>query len=468
MTKIKIKVPTNQNFNNLETALIVNKTGFQNSVKSDAELKNVKKNLSDFSLTFGDLRNQEKYKNLVLYRFRKNFEKKDDSEIVLKITQDFLHKENIYFQTGLYVGKIFIGDFEIDIESRNDNSERLLFKRMLNYANNIFVDKSLDNSEKDEKSDFPLFEYLFLSSLQKASVLGFPQEYKKNIYHDLKVHGGLDTNNYIRKDIPFTGKISSRKNERNYVQSIIDVLFSALECCKEEIKNSFPRLSFITSELKASYSGRRPDLRTILNAKNHKTLNNPMFSGFKQTIQYADILLHKQGLKNSSSITTKNKISGFLLDISELWEVYLEKLLKKNFPDWSVSSQTELDLYKESFFNRQNYPDIIMEQDNKIVIFDAKFKRMNFENGDVDRNDLFQIHSYAGYYRELGKEVVLCGLIYPLKQRFAQNNCFTTLYGLVNSLTKFVINGIYIPQEESGSLEEYENDFIEQIKSVID
>lgn len=452
MSKIRIPLPTNNNYPELKEPLTLPKLK-----KNQSEL------LVNFSLTLGDLRNQEKYKNLVLYRFPKNFDKNDDSEIVLKITQDFLHKENIYFQTGLYVGKIFIGDFEIDIESRNDNSEKLLFKRMLNYANNIFVDKSLDNSEKDEKSDFPLFEYLFLSSLQKASVLGFPQEYKKNVYHDLKVHGSLDTNNYIRKDIPFTGKISSRKNERNYVQSIIDVLFSALLYCKEEIKNSFPRLSFITSELKASYSGRRPDLKTILNAKNHKTLNNPMFSGFKQTLQYAEILLRRQGLENSESIAAKNKISGYLLDVSELWEIYLEKLLKRNFPDWDISSQTELNLYGGTFFQRPNYPDIIMEQDNKIVILDAKFKRMNFENGDVDRNDLFQLHSYAGYYRELGKEVVLCGLIYPLQNKYDKQKCLSYLYGITESKIKFIINGIYT----SKTLEDSENEFIKQIKDVL-
>ena len=61
---------------------------------------------------------------------------------------------------------------------------------------------------------------------------------------------------------------------------------------------------------------------------------------------------------------------------------------------------------------------------------------------DVDRSDLHQIHSYAGYYREKRDTVVLCGLIYPLSLEKPVKNK-ENLYGLDKPKTLFVIDGIY-------------------------
>ena len=43
---------------------------------------------------------------------------------------------------------------------------------------------------------------------------------------------------------------------------------------------------------------------------------------------------------------------------------------------------------------RSMFPDIVMKNrgDNKIAVFDAKFKKREMINKDVDRNDLHQIH----------------------------------------------------------------------------
>jgi 5-methylcytosine-specific restriction endonuclease McrBC regulatory subunit McrC len=154
---------------------------------------------------------------------------------------------------------------------------------------------------------------------------------------------------------------------------------------------------------------------------------------------------------------SKSKMSGYLLDMASLWEVYLERLLLKNsekLGGWRVFAQEELDLYGGCFFARPNYPDLVLrkkDDPSKVVILDAKFKKMGsikvdekkrIKNADVDRNDLHQIHSYAGYYRENGDTVVLCGLIYPLSLEKPANN-EENLYGLDKPKTLFVIDGIY-------------------------
>ena len=262
----------------------------------------------------------------------------------------------------------------------------------------------------------------------------------------MNVHGGVDVQNYIKRDIPFTGRISSQKNERHYVQDIVDVLYFALKACDKTLSSDFQRLNLIKNELCASFSGKFPTAQTIKKAQSHRVLNNPMFADFKDTLQFAELVIHHENIIPNSE-ESKSKMSGYLLDIASLWEVYLERLLSRNLGEWRLSAQEELKLYNGCFFERSNYPDLVLrkkDDPSKVVILDAKFKkmRMNSKLVDVDRSDLHQIHSYAGYYRENGDTVVLCGLIYPLSLEKPVNN-EENLYGLDKPKTLFVIDGIY-------------------------
>lgn len=476
-----ILVSTNQNYYGNETHLSLgnkDKEGNEynkiypksRSTKNLTFLDNI---LNSSLITLKDVnKNQDKF---VLIDFSCNkkqyFKRDDEQQLVFQLAKTI--DDNYYVKTGLYAGIITIKGITFNIMPKNI----ALFKRMLNFANNIYVDKTEKNSEKSqEPSEFPLFEYLFLTSLKKASVLGFPQEYSKVEYHDIRIHGNVDVNSYIKKDIPFIGKLSSKRNERHYVQSIVDVLSTALSVCHSDIQKMFPNLSFISSELKATASGRRPTFNKIQKAKNHRSLQNPMFAPFRRTLDYAELILRKQNLISSDEEKSSNKISGYLLDVASLWELYLENLLRNNFQSegWTISAQEKLSLYEGAFFARNNYPDLVMRhKDGRLVVLDAKFKKMNFAkdhygNCDVDRTDLFQIQSYAGYYREKGENIILCGLIYPLSKDLDNK---TYLYGPGISDINFIIDGIYIGDEKNfipdQELPEQESAFIERLKKII-
>lgn len=483
-----ILVYTNQNFYNTNLLLLnpANTEEIKNLKENDKELKNantvypqkgntpldLQKILKDFPsnpITLENITNNRENFEVINLKKTKDVEQR----LIFQLLKS--NDNNYYVKTGLYAGVITIKGITFNIIPKNI----ALFKRMLNFANNIYVDKTESNSEKSqEPSDFPLFEYLFLTSLKKASVLGFPQEYTKIQYHDIRVHGNIDVNSYIKKDILFKGKLSSKRNERQYVQCIVDVLSAALSACKNDIQKMFPNLSFVSSELKAAASGRRPTLETIQKAKNHRALHNPMFAPFRRTLDYAELILRKQNLISSDEEKSSNKISGYLLDVASLWELYLENLLRNNFQSegWTISAQEELSLYEHTFFARNNYPDLVMRhEDGRLVVLDAKFKKMDFAldhygNCDVDRTDLFQIQSYAGYYREKGENIILCGLIYPLSQKNPIENK-TYLYGPGISDINFIIDGIYTGDEKnfiSGQeLPEQESAFIERLKEII-
>lgn len=401
------------------------------------------KKLAGSSLYLSDISETHKEISLISFSKKELSETEQKKRLILAIEKKGTGgEEKYYIKTGLYAGRITYNGVTFGIQPDCNDA---LYKHMLRYANHIYLDESDELGKENEKNSFPLIEYLFLSSLQRVSVLGLPQEYSKQRYHDLKVHGGLDIQNFIKKDIPFKGKISSQKNERHYVQCIVDVLYAAMKACKGEIEREFRGLSLIKNELSSSYSGKFPSQQTIQNAQSHRSLHNPMYADFKRTLTFAEIVIRRNSVLPDKSKDAKNKASGYLLDIASLWEVYLEHILREGLDEWDVFAQEELNLYNGCFFERPNYPDLVLrkkDDPSKVVVLDAKFKKMRLENEDVDRNDLHQIHSYAGYYRERGDTVVLCGLIYPLSLEKPVNN-EENLYGLDKPKTLFVIDGIY-------------------------
>jgi 5-methylcytosine-specific restriction endonuclease McrBC regulatory subunit McrC len=206
----------------------------------------------------------------------------------------------------------------------------------------------------------------------------------------------------------------------------------------------------------------------IYKAKSHTILHNPVFSQFKEVLFYAEILLKNQDIEAEAK---KNdlKTKGYLFDISQLFEVYLEKLLGRHFVEWEVNGQEELQIYKGLFYGRKMLPDLVMRnrRTDEIIVFDAKFKMMRGIKMDVDRSDFFQIHTYIQYY---GSKVILGGLIYPLSENLKNKKSVSeSLFGNDGNDVQFAIDGIYVNKNMTSSeLLESENNFLQRIENLIE
>ena len=83
---------------------------------------------------------------------------------------------------------------------------------------------------------------------------------------------------------------------------------------------------------------------------------------------------------------------------------------------------------------------------------------------DVDRNDLHQIHSYSGYYRN---NLIASGLLYPLSKDIKEPHT-ETLYGNNSNEIKFIVDGIYVRNDQSmKALIEAEKVFIQRITNTL-
>lgn len=463
---MRISVPVNHNYYE-EAPIRESALGEAFAVKKAGDKKHLQQMFSSvYELKLG----AEQLKQIRIFNFkRRRFFEPDEERLILKLySKEKLEQEKEYIvQTGLYAGVLFYKGCKINITTKYGDA---FLKRMLNFVNDIYVDNEQVKAKKDETENQFLFiiAYLFIQSLEKAAVLGLPQQYKKHQERSHKVRGSINFNDYLKRDIPFQGKLTSTFRERMYVQEIVDVLYLALRKLERLFgKEIHSRLLGLNQLLKQNYSGQFVSYATIQRAKAHQSINNPMYSGFKKVLEYAEIILLDKDLMPDND-KQQLATTGYLFDIAELYELYLEKLLSRNFPEWFLSGQDELRIYQQQFYNRSMFPDLVMKHrtSGKVVVFDAKFKKMEMQNGDVDRADLHQIHSYSGYYKN---NLIASGLIYPLSKEINSEKAYSkSIYGNDENEINFIIDGIFVSESQSmKELIKKEDAFVNRIASVI-
>lgn len=438
---------------------IVTNDNFFGNYEQDKKLQ--KKEKSEFSLTLSDYTaNGGKFLS-----FLPDSKEKEDELIINTRMQD----DGLYVQTGNYIGSFSHNDIDIEINSRFSNK---FLERMLNYANDIYIDdvslgKSVDAKENLSKI---IIYYLFIQTLERAFLLGLPKEYKDKNYHEAKVMGKVDVAKFIKSDIPFAGKISSTNRERQDMGDIVLLLHKALKIVQKESKELIKPVINTLSYLNEIREPRLVTPNVIHNALNSKALHNPIYTPYKKVLEYAKLIIENEDAGTKSN--GKQNL-GFLVDVAELFEIYIRKLLQKEFKDWSVTSP-KIELYKDKFFARKIIPDIVMSSGDQVLVFDTKYKRMNMQGkdqyglGDVDRNDFFQINTYMSYYQNQGKNVIAGGLLYPM-DKFSRDRCHNHSW-FENLNTKFIVDGIELTNLNEPSIDDIknkENEFISRIKEYI-
>ncbi len=463
---MKITIPVNHNYYE-ENPFLESNLGEEFGVNRTTAKKIPELFSSVYELKLGN----KQLKQIRIFGFKKQrLFAPDEERLILKLySKEHSEGERKFFiQTGLYAGTLYHKGCKFNITTKYGDA---FLKRMLNFVNDIYIDNQQSSANKDENINEFLYiiAYLFIQTLEKASILGLPQEYKKQQDRNHKVRGSIDFNAYLKQDIPFQSKLTSKYREQIYIQEIIDVLYLTLRKLERLFgKDIHNKLLGIYQLLKQNYSGRYSSYETIQKAKKHHTLNNPLYNGFKKVLEYAEIILLDKDLIPEDP---KNELetTGFLFDISELFEIYLEKLLGHNFNNWIVSAQEELNIYEGKFYARRMLPDIVMKhkESNKFVVFDAKFKRMQMAYNDLDRSDLFQIHTYLGYYNT---EVIAGGLLYPLSNEINNDKAYSeTLFGKGNNEITFIVDGVFVNNKMSFErVIENEKDFISRIAHIIE
>jgi len=471
---------------------------FQGILKEDI----TKLNSDSLSWYFTANKSDIKNINITLEAFKKNTNnhlhpdnKKDEDDLIISINN--INNDNS-IKVGNYIGKFNWTDgtknrIDINIKSRFSD---IFLARMLNFANDVYLDTSVFDAKENKKNslDYSKFiiYYMFIQKLEKVFLLGLPKAYRSVNNHEMKVKGKIDINKFIKYDIPFKGKISSTSREQKEIQEIIDVLYKAISIIDKQSNDnnviSTKNIAHIKTHLKQHKSNRYVSNETISKAIKSKALQNPIFSPYKEVLKYAKLIINANNLEEKKD--ADKETFGFLVNVAELFEIYLVKLLKHRMPDWKVIHEEETELYTSNFYQRGIKPDIVMKKDNKVMVFDAKYKKMNFQKGggdgkygDLDRSDFFQINTYMSYYNNQSDTLIAGGLLYPIDGefdcRFNEENCeedykdYKKVHSdswLENDDVKFIVDGIDLfginSESEISDIKVKEDNFIKRIKQI--
>ena len=360
--------------------------------------------------------------------------------------QKIFETVNQKIKTGNVIGFLGYGQERLTISSRfSDDSNDHFLHYLLQKVLNINL-TSLDVGPSPEDKLYQLLIYLFPKYLQAALRKGLYKEYQRFFHNDSHVKGVLDVGNHLKKNLPFMGNIAYTTREFTYDNPLMQLIRHTIEYIKNQ--KSFGVLldsdrENMTEITRVTPAYKLADRAKIIRMNKIKPIRHAYFREYRKLQELCLMILsrEKHGLGPQAQ-----RVHGILFDVAWLWEEYVYTLLPKGFVHPRNKDKTD-GISVFSVGKRKVYPDFY-DRERKIVL-DAKYKKLEFTEKGINREDLFQLISYS-YILEAEK----AGLIFPSVEKVVDNE-IGKLAGYRALLKKW---SILIPQEA----ENYDH-FVQQI-----
>ena len=351
--------------------------------------------------------------------------------------QKILETVNPKIKTGNVIGFLGCDQERLTISSRfSDESNDHFLHYLLQKVLNINL-TSLDVGLSLEDKLYQLLIYLFPKYLQAALRKGLYKEYQRFSHNDSHVKGVIDVGNHLKRNVPFMGNIAYTTREFTYDNPLMQLIRHTIEYIKNQ-KNFGVLLDSnrenITEITRVTSAYKLADRAKIIRMNKIKPIRHAYFREYRKLQELCLMILsqEKHGLGDQ-----EQKIHGILFDVSWLWEEYIYTLLLKDFIHPRNKDKTD---GISVFSNRERkvFPDFYRKE-LKIVL-DAKYKKLEFTEKGINREDLFQLISYS-YILKAEK----AGLIFPSMEQ-SVNSEIGKLAGYGALLKKL---SIQIPQNAS-------------------
>ncbi|WP_438284699.1 McrC family protein [Streptococcus mutans] len=301
---------------------------------------------------------------------------------------------------------------------------------------------SLDVGLSQEDSWYQLLIYLFPKYLQAALRKGLYKEYQRFFYNDSHVKGTIEVARHIKKNVPFTGKITYSTREFSFDNALMQLIRHTIAFIQHTVPNGRALLSSSASVrentaeiVRVTPSYKFSDRAKIIHLNQTRPIRHAYYYEYGKLQQLCLMILHqtKHGLNQS-----QQKIHGLLFDVAWLWEEYLATLLGEDFehPQNKVS-KGGISVF-QSGNGRKVYPDFYSRPLG--VVLDAKYKKL--EKG-IAREDLFQLITYSYI-----SKAQLAGLIFPSTGKEIDND-IGTLEGYGGILKKW---SLLIPKKAAAMM----------------
>ena len=396
-----------------------------------------------------------KLSQAVLDRTLDNLSKEDNIFIFpndLTHTPDLYKDQKIFetvnqeIKTGNVIGFLGCNQERLTISSRfSDKYNDCFLHYLLQKVLNINL-TSLDVGLSPEDKLYQLLVYLFPKYLQVALRKGLYKEYQRFSHNDSHVKGAVDVGNHLKKNLPFTGNIAYTTREFTYDNPLMQLIRHTIEYIKNQKgfgvlldsnRENMTEITRVTSSYKLA------DRAKIIRMNKIKPIRHAYFREYRKLQELCLMILSRE--KHGLGLQ-EQKIHGVLFDVAWLWEEYVQTLLPEGFIHPRNKEKTD-GISVFSSHGRKIYPDFY-HKDLKIVL-DAKYKKLEFTEKGINREDLYQLISYTYIL-----EAKTAGLIFPSVEKVVDND-IGKLSGYGALLKKW---SILIPQEA----ESYDH-FVQQI-----
>lgn len=357
--------------------------------------------------------------------------------------------------TGRYIGSAQFVDgnnkYELTIQPRFGKSVLYQMLAEIFDIHNIRFSHEARSIKRDSDKLYYLkilVSYLWLNMLAKANRHGLPRTNTEQRQQSSSLKGRLVVSASLVPLYTSDTVVSETRYKQND-QIIVRLLYQAYSILKREYNlgtlnvphNAQEAIKLIMTNIKDFGMVTEKEYRTIR--------YHPIYENYRPIADFSWQII-KGKYQISQDPAQDSQTMGFFLDMAEIWECYVQKIISKHLSryGWRLRDN-EFTVYPSMFFQRRLIPDIVLQRDNCYLVFDAKWKRMAYRSIDVDRSDFFQIHTYISHLQTLGR-VIMAGLIYPIEETIdgmAVNNYSSSLYNVPSAPTAFIVGGPVIAKE---------------------
>ncbi|MBP2454124.1 5-methylcytosine restriction system specificity protein McrC [Mycolicibacterium lutetiense] len=317
--------------------------------------------------------------------------------------------------TGRYIGELRFEDRELRIEPRLGID---VIGAWLAYALNVTAVPNTATKASDGPLIVQIIDRVWSSAVADAARHGTPRLRRATHHDNVFVRGRLDIAGTVRHRAAGRPLVTMERNERDLHNPVSRVLVLADRVLRSLLSGKPTWRPALTENVLGHLRGavgahpQLPD-RAELRAVRY----TPISRRYQRVAQLSYEIARRQGHFTSAK---SSDVSGVLIDVAELWELFLVHCARIAFGPSHVEHGTA---EREGAYLLRSTgglaslgrlkPDILVRDSdgNLRAVIDAKYKRLRSWAGSpsgVDRGDLYQLAAYLA-----GHEVPLGVLAYP-------------------------------------------------------